>query len=53
MDCTIHEVETKVLISCAESAQLICVFVFTYAKIRSSHDAAQYESNSFETAAKL
>ena len=32
--------KTKVLISWAVTAQLICVFVFAYAKIRFSHDAA-------------
>ena len=29
-DRTIHEAKTKVLISCAVTAQLICVFVFAY-----------------------
>ena len=33
--------ETKALISCAVSAQLICAFVFAYAKICFLHDAAQ------------
>ena len=33
--------KTKAQISCAETAQLICAFVFTRAKIRFSHDAAQ------------
>ena len=37
-DCTIYEMKTKVLISV--TGQLICVFVFAYAKIRSSHDTA-------------
>ena len=32
--------KTKTLISCAVTAQLICVFVFTYAKIRFSHNEA-------------
>ena len=32
MDCTIRIAKTKALISCAVSAQLICVFVFAYAK---------------------
>ena len=32
--------KTKALISCAVTAQLICVFVFAYAKSRFSHDAA-------------
>ena len=34
--------KTKVLISCADTAQLICVFVFAYGNIRFSHDAAQF-----------
>ena len=33
--------KTKALISFAVTAKLICVFVFAYAKIRFSHDAAQ------------
>ena len=33
--------ETKAQISYAVTAQLICAFVFTYAKIWFSHDAAQ------------
>ena len=32
--------KTKALISCAVTSKLICVFVFAYAKIRFSHDAA-------------
>ena len=32
--------KTKALISWAVTAQLICVFVFAYAKSRFSHDAA-------------
>ena len=31
--------KTNALISCAVTAQLICAFVFTYAKSRVSHDA--------------
>ena len=31
-DLTIYVAKTKVLISCAVTAQLICVFVFAYAK---------------------
>ena len=31
----------KALISCAGTAQLICVFAFAYAKCWFSHDAAQ------------
>ena len=33
-DCTIRVAKTKSLISCAVTAQLICVFVFAYAKCR-------------------
>ena len=32
--------KTKALIRCAVNAQLICVFVFAYAKSRFSHNAA-------------
>ena len=35
-----YVVKTKALISCAFTAQLICVFVFAYAKSRFSHDKA-------------
>ena len=42
MDCTIRVAKTKALISFAVTAKLICVFVFAYAKIRFSHDAAQF-----------
>ena len=31
-NCTIREAKTKALISCAVTAQLICAFVFAYAK---------------------
>ena len=41
MDCTIRVARTKALISFAVTAKLICIFVFAYAKIRVSHDAAQ------------
>ena len=40
-DCTIYVAKTKALISCAVSTQLICAFVFAYAKRRLSHDGAQ------------
>ena len=40
MDYTIRVAKTKALISFAETAKLICVFVFAYAKIRFSHDEA-------------
>ena len=33
--------KTKALISCAVTAQLVCVFVFAYAKSRFSHNEAQ------------
>ena len=39
-DCTICVAKTKALISCAVTAQLICVFVFAYARNRFSHDTA-------------
>ena len=38
-DCTIYVAKTKTVISYAVTAQLICVFVFAYAKSRLSHDA--------------
>ena len=41
MNCAIYVVKTKALISCAVTAQLICAFVFSYAEITFSHDAAQ------------
>ena len=40
-----HVAKTKVLISCAVTAQLICIFVFAYAKIWFSRDMAQFGSN--------
>ena len=40
MDCTIRIAKTKALISCAVTAQLICVFVFAYAKSWFSHNEA-------------
>ena len=39
-DCTICVAKTKVLISCAVTVKLICVFVFIYAKRRFSHEEA-------------
>ena len=42
-DCTICVAKTKALISFAVTARLICVFVFAYAKIGFSHDAAQIQ----------
>ena len=44
-DCTTNVAKTKALISLAVTAKLICVFVFAYAKIRFSHDAAHIGSN--------
>ena len=41
MNSTIRVVETKALISCAVTAQLICVFVFAYANRWFSHAKAQ------------
>ena len=41
MNCSIYVAKTKALISCAVTVQLICVFVFAYAKSRFSHDVAQ------------
>ena len=39
-DSTIHKAKTKALISCAVTAQLICAFVFAYAKIQFPNDMA-------------
>ena len=39
---TIYIVKTKAQISCAVTAQLICVFVFANAKRRFSHGAAHF-----------
>ena len=44
MVCTIFVTQTKALISCAIMAQLICVFVFAYAKSRFSHDVSHIKS---------
>ena len=44
-DCTIHVVKTKALISCAVTAQLICIFVFAYANCWFSHAQAQIIMN--------
>ena len=35
--------KTKALINCTVTMQLICFFVFTYAKIRFSHNAAHLD----------
>ena len=42
--CTISIEKAKALISCAVTEQLICAFVFAFAKGRFSHYAAQIES---------
>ena len=39
--------KTKVLISCAVTVQLICVFVFAYANSRNSHDMAHISRKRF------
>ena len=44
-----YVVKTKMLISCAVTAQLICAFVFTYAKGRFSHEAAKHGSEQNKT----
>ena len=43
-NCTIPVAKTKALISFAVTAKLICAFVFAYAKIWFSHDAAHIKS---------
>ena len=45
-DCTINVEKTKALIRCAVTTQLICIFVFAYAKSRFSNDAAQIVAGS-------
>ena len=40
MDCSVNVAETKALISCVVTVQLICAFVFAPAKFRHSHGAA-------------
>ena len=45
-DCFIYVVKTKVLMSCLVTAQLICTFVFAYAKSMFSHDVAQFNHSS-------
>ena len=37
--------KTKALISCAVTTQLICTFVFAFAKCRFSHDMAQMDQS--------
>ena len=44
--CIIRVAKTKMLISFAVTAKLICVFVFAYAKSRFSHNEAQVIPNS-------
>ena len=38
-DCTIYAAKTKALISCRVIMQLVCIFVFAYAK---THNAAHF-----------
>ena len=45
--------KTKALINCTGTAQLICVFVFAYAKSKFSHDAAHLLSQEFIYQIKL
>ena len=47
MDCTIDLMKTKALISWSVTAQLICVFVFAYAKSKFSNGEAYYKSLDF------
>ena len=42
-----YVVKTKALISCPLTMQLICAFVFAYAKSRFSHDPTHYNCVSF------
>ena len=45
-NCTIYVAKIKWLISCLITVQLICAFVFPYAKSRFSHDVAQVRATS-------
>ena len=45
MDCALCVAKTKAQICYAVNVQLNCAFVFVYAKIRVSHDAAQLNSH--------
>ena len=47
MHCIISIAKTKALISCAVTVQLICAFVFAYAKIRFSHTEAHMDKDDF------
>ena len=40
-----HVAKTKALLSCMVTMQLICAFVFVYAKIMFSHDASDIISH--------
>ena len=42
INCTIRVAKTKVLISFAVTAKLICAFVFAYGKCWFSHDVAKF-----------
>ena len=39
--------KTKALVRCLVTTQLICVFIFAYAKSRFSHDEAHLSFSSF------
>ena len=47
MDCIIRIAMAKALISCTITAQLICVFVFAYTKIRFSHTEPHTDKDDF------
>ena len=40
---TIRAAKTKALMSCADTAQLICAFVFAWTKVLFSHDTVHIE----------
>ena len=42
--CTIRVAKTKAMIRCAVTAQLVCVFVFAYAKSCFSHEVVKMTS---------
>ena len=49
MDCSIHVAKTKALISFADTAKLICIFVFAYSIGRFSHNEAHIGSKVLDT----
>ena len=52
-NCTIRDANTKTLISCVVTAQLICSFVLAYANSRFSHDAAQDRDDALDKHVKV